>query len=133
MSARGRDKGGDHGEGETRPGGEAGDYGSVTAEFAVGLAAVVMVLAVLLVTVGVASARMRCLDGARAGARLAALGQSDGQIAVAVRHVAGSDASVTVMRNPPWVEVRVSLSAPGGWLTGGPIGVDGSATAWAEP
>jgi Flp pilus assembly protein TadG len=109
------------------------DGGSVTAEFAVGLVAVVLVLAVVLVTAVGASARLRCQDAARAAARAAALGESDTVMAEAARHVAGSGATVAVVRDAPWVEVRVSTSVPGGWFTGGAIGLSASATAWVEP
>lgn len=107
--------------------------GSVTAELAVGMVAVVLVLAVLLVTVAAASARMRCLDAARAGARLAALGETDAEVVALAHRLAGPGAGVLVVRAPPWVEVRVSASVPGGWFTGGAVGLSASATAWAEP
>ena len=116
----------------TRADGDRG-RGSVTAELAVGMVAVVLVLAVLLVTVAAASARMRCLDAARAGARLAALGETDAEVAALAHRLAGPGAGVLVVRQPPWVEVRVSTSVPGGWFTGGAVGLSASATAWAEP
>jgi len=109
------------------------DGGAVTAELAIGMIAVVLVLAVLLVTVAAASARMRCLDAARAGARLAALGETDPEVAALAHRLAGPGAGVLVVRQPPWVEVRVSASVPGGWFTGGAVGLSASATAWAEP
>lgn len=109
------------------------DRGSVTAELAIGMVAVVLVLAVLLVTASAAAARMRCLDAARTGARVAALGEPDAAVTAAARRVAGVGAVVTVTRDPPWVEVRVSASIPGGWFTGGAVGLSASATAWAEP
>lgn len=109
------------------------ERGSVTAELAVGLVAVVLVLALVLVTAGAAATRLRCQDAARTAARLAALGASDAQVADAARTAAGSGAQVVVRREPPWVEVTVSAAAPGGWFTGGPVGLTGTATAWLEP
>jgi hypothetical protein len=97
------------------------------------MVAVVLVLAVLLVTTAAASARMRCQDAARAGARLSAIGQSDAEVAAVSRRVAGGATEVVIVRDPPWVEVRVSASMAGSWFTGGAVGLSASATAWAEP
>ncbi len=113
--------------------GSGPDRGSVTAELAVGLITVVLVLVVLLVTVAAAATQMRCQDAARAGARMAALGQPDAEVADVARRIAGPGAEVVVVRDPPWVDVRVSASVAGGWFTGGPVGLSASATAWAEP
>jgi hypothetical protein len=109
------------------------DRGSATAELAVGMVAVVLVLAVLLVTTAAASARMRLQDAARAGARVAAIGQSDAEVLAVARRVAGGAAEVAIVRDPPWVEVRVSSSVAGSWFTGGAVGLSASATTWAEP
>lgn len=111
----------------------ARDRGSVTAELAVGMVAVVLVLALVLVTASAAAARLRCQDAARTGARLAALGASDAEVADAARRAAGADAAVVVVREPPWVEVQVSAAVPGGWFTGGSVGLRATATAWLEP
>lgn len=110
-----------------------GDRGAITAELALALPAVVLVLAVLLVTAGATTTRMRCADAARAAARVAALGQTDGQIVQVAQAVAGSGSRVTITRDPPWVEVTVAASTPGGWFAGGSVGLSASATAWAEP
>lgn len=109
------------------------DSGSATAELAVGMVAVVLVLGLLLVTTAAASARMRCQDAARAGARVAAIGQSDAEVVAVARRVAGGAAEVAIERHPPWVEVSVSSSVPGSWFTGGSVGLSASATAWTEP
>ena len=111
----------------------ARDRGSVTAELAVGLVAVVLVLTLVLGAASAAAARLRCQDAARTGARVAALGGTDVEVADAARRTMGSDASVTVRREPPWVEVEVSAAVPGGWFTGGSVGLVGTATAWLEP
>lgn len=110
-----------------------GDTGAVTAELALALPAVVLVVAVLLVTAAAASAQLRCADGARAGARVAALGQSDAEVAAVVQRVAGSGAVVEVHREPPWVEVIVTADLPGSWFTGGHLQAAAHATAWVEP
>ena len=70
------------------------DRGSVTAELAVGLPAVVLLLVALLAVASTAIAQTRCTDAARAGARAAALGEPDGDVAATARRLAGADASV---------------------------------------
>lgn len=109
------------------------DRGAVTAEVALALPAVVLVLAVVLVTVAAGAAQLRCADGARAGARAAAIGESPAAVRAAAQRVAGDEAHVLVQPDGRWVTVVVSTAAPGGWFTGGRLTVRGSATAWVEP
>ncbi|NTW38859.1 MAG: hypothetical protein HGA44_03055 [Cellulomonadaceae bacterium] len=110
-----------------------GDGGAVTAELAVALPAVVLVLAVLLVVGAGVMTTLRCGDGARAGARVAALGQPDADVAEVAARVAGDGAVVTVTRAPPWVTVTVRAGVAGSWFTAGPLVATGTATAWVEP
>lgn len=124
-------------EGTRRSSGRArprrgGDAGTVTAELALGLVAVVLVLAALLLTTAAASTRMRCLDAARTAARVAALGVSEGEV-VAAAHRVVPGSRVTVRREPPWLEVTVTTAVGGAWFTDGAVTVSGSATAWVEP
>jgi hypothetical protein len=108
------------------------DEGSVTAELAVGLPAVVLVLAMVLVVASTAIAQTRCADGARAGARAAALGEDDAAVAGVARRVAGDDARVGVARDDGWVTVHVDAAVGvGGHL--GPVRVQASAVGRAEP
>lgn len=109
------------------------DRGAVTAELALGLPAVVLVLAVVLVTVAAGAAQLRCADGARAGARAAAIGEAPAQVREAAARVAGAGARVTIRPEGEWVTVEVSTTAPGAWFTGGRLTVRASATAWVEP
>lgn len=111
----------------------SGDTGAATAELALALPAVVLVLAALLVTVAAAATRLQCGEAARAAARVAAIGVDDAEVASVARRIAGADAAVTVRREPPWVEVTVAGSVPGSWLSGGDIGLVATATAWIEP
>lgn len=110
----------------------SGDAGTVTAELALGLVAVVLVLAALLMTTSAASARMRCLDAARTAARVAALGMSDAEVVEAARRVVPG-AQVAVVHDPPWLEVTVTTELGGAWFSGGAVTVSGTASAWAEP
>lgn len=110
-----------------------GEHGAVTAELALALPAVVLVLAALLLTATAAVLRLQCGEAARAGARAAAIGADDAEVASVAHRIAGAGATVTVRREPPWVEVTVAGSVPGSWLSGGDIGLAATATAWIEP
>jgi len=108
------------------------DAGAVTAELAVALPAVVLVVAVVLVTLAAGGLQLRTAEAARTGARLAALGVSDAEVLAGVRRVLPG-ARVEVRREPPWVEVEVSAAAAGSWITSGPLAVGSVAVAWVEP
>ena len=72
------------------------DSGSVTAETALALQAVGLV-AVALIGVGwVAVAQLRCVDAARAGARLAARGEPPARVVGRAAAIAPADAVVTL-------------------------------------
>lgn len=109
----------------------AGQRGSVTAELALTLPAVLMVL-LLVVTLGAASvAQLRCTDAARAGARAAALGHSHAQVHQIVTDRAGPDAQVHIEPGADQVRVRVSRPVPGQWW--GDWRVSAEFTAVTEP
>ena len=111
----------------------ARDRGAVTVELALALPAVVLVLAVMLATVGLGAAQLRGLDAARAGARVAALGLPDAEVAATAREVAGPAAQVVIERTPPWVRVTVRVLGPGGPVIGDAPLLTAGATAWLEP
>ncbi|CAN5335857.1 hypothetical protein BH24ACT9_BH24ACT9_02470 [soil metagenome] len=109
------------------------DAGMVTAETAVVLPVLILVLAAALAAVSVVTAQMRCTDAAREGARAAARGESD----TAVRQIAASSApdgsTVSVTRDGDTATVQVSASVallPG---LGPSVTVSDSATAALEP
>ena len=107
------------------------DRGAVTAELAVALPAVVLVLAALLVVVVAGVSQIRVVDAARAGARAASAGESDGRVHEIVAQLAGSSASATVGGDGSWVTVTVRASVTGGWFSG-PLAVSATATARVE-
>jgi Flp pilus assembly protein TadG len=109
------------------------ERGAVTAEFAVALPAVILVLVAVLTIVAAAGAHMRSADAARAGARAAAIGESDAVIRATARHLAGDGATVTITHDPPWVQVAVSTSVAGSWLSSLPLRASAQAAAWVEP
>ena len=109
------------------------DTGAVTAELAIALPAVVLVVAVVLVTAVAGIGQLRCADAARIAARVAALGEADAEVRAAARHVAGPGAQVRIEREPPWVEVVVETDGPAARFTAGALHLSATATAWAEP
>lgn len=109
------------------------DRGSVTAELAVALPAVLLVLVLVVMVAGAGLTQARCVDAARVGARVAALGEPAQAAAAAARRVAGPAARVTVSGDAQWVTVAVDAAVPlAGWDVG-PLRARGSAVAWVEP
>ncbi|MDC7123486.1 hypothetical protein OMK64_18295 [Cellulomonas fimi] len=109
------------------------DAGSVTAELAVGLPVVILLLVVVFAVVGAGLTRAQCLDGARAGARALALGESSAEAVATARRVAGDGSRVRTSRDGEWVTVVVEASVPVGGLRLGPLTARGSASARVEP
>lgn len=112
------------------------DAGSVTAETAVALPALVLVLAVCLWVVGLVSAQLRCVEAARAGARAAARGEPTDAVVDRVRASAGASADVSVVRSGEQVIVRVTLRPRPAGVLGALLPsrtVSADATAQVEP
>ena len=107
------------------------EEGVITAEFAVALPAVTVVLALFLGAASTGVAQLKVEESARTAARSAARGDSEAQIRSAVSRidpaqsvqisVSPDDAAVTEAGRAREVHVRVSRPAPG---------VIGSATGW---
>jgi Flp pilus assembly protein TadG len=99
-----------------------GQHGMVTAEFAVVLPAVVLVLALSLGALGLAWDQIRCVDAARAGARAASRGDNPDVVILAASRAAPSDAEVSVGTSGQLVRVsvvsrpRVAASLLPSWL-----------------
>ncbi len=111
------------------------DRGMVTAETAVVLPVLVIVLAVAVWLVGCLSAQLRCVDSARAAARLAARGEAVGVVEAAGRVGAPAGARVVVGADADQVTVVVSTEVrPFGGLVGLLPGltVEGRAAALRE-
>ncbi|MCL2467223.1 MAG: pilus assembly protein TadE [Micrococcales bacterium] len=108
------------------------EAGSVTAELAVGMVAVAMVLVVVLAVAAATVAQVRCVDAARSAARAAALGEDDASVRDTAARVAGSGATVTTTRADGWITVTVSTPLVAqGPFTG--LRATGSATGRTEP
>ena len=127
-----------HAEPGNRPAAHLGggldvERGAVTAELAVGLP-VVAVLLVAVLTLGAASgAQLRAQDAARAAARALAIGQAESEARAVVTRLGGAGSEATFVRDGDWVTVEVSRPVGAGWLAGAPLRADASATAWVEP
>ena len=111
----------------------ARDRGTVTAELAIGMTAVVSMLALLAGVVDVAQTQLRAGDAAAAGARAAARGESEAEVLRLTLRLAGAAASADVTHDADLVavNVRVPVALP---LPGGPrVVVRGRASTPAEP
>lgn len=109
------------------------DRGAVTAELALVLPAVVMVLLVCCTLGAAVLGQVRCADAARAAARAAAIGEPAAVVSSVARELAGADAEVSVATDGSWVEVVVSRSVAPGVLGAGTLEARASARAWVEP
>jgi hypothetical protein len=114
---------------------ERRERGAVTAETAVALPALVLVLALCLGGVATGVAEVRCVDAARAAARALARGDEPSRAVALARAAAPSGAVVTIRRTGDTVTVtvsaRVALVPVGGRRLA--IPVDASASAVVEP
>jgi Flp pilus assembly protein TadG len=112
-----------------RPADRSGESGMVTAETAVVLPVLLLVLAGAVAAVIVVGAQLRCVDAAREGARAAARGE---QVAIvtALAGRAAPDGAVTTV-SPEGDEVRVSVSARVAPLGPVPLRITVSAVAVA--
>ncbi|MDR2564786.1 MAG: hypothetical protein LBC97_01760 [Bifidobacteriaceae bacterium] len=88
------------------------DRGSITAELALTLPAVVGLMAIVLVIGSAAVSQLAVAGGARAGARAAALGQNDTEIQAAAQAVAGGGVTVQVSRGDGLVRVTCARAVP---------------------
>lgn len=98
----------------------------MTVEAALAIASIVAVVVLCVGALTTVTDHIRCVDAAREGARLSALGDPDA--VGAARRVAPDAAAVTVARDGDWVTVRVEASSP---LPGVEVGAE--AVAAVEP
>lgn len=101
------------GAGTSRLPREGGDRGSVTAEAAVAIPALVVFVAALLWALMAASAQIQCVDAARAGARAAARSEPRAAAVDTARSAAPTGAEVTLWRSGDLWRVRVEAPTPG--------------------
>jgi Flp pilus assembly protein TadG len=96
--------------------GRVKDRGTVTAEFAVTLPAVLLLLAMLLTGAAAGITQLRLEEGARAGARALARGDHPAAVEKIVRTLSGASASAVVAAEGEWLSVTVTDRV------GGPLG-----------
>lgn len=99
--------------GAARQKGAASLRGSVTAEFAVAVPAVILLLGILLGAVSAAVCQIRVEEAARAGARAVAKGEDPAKVAREVERVAGPGAEHSIDASVGVVTVQVSAAVPG--------------------
>ncbi|SDK41730.1 TadE-like protein [Arthrobacter sp. ov407] len=87
--------------------------GAVTAEFAVALPSVVLLLALLLAGSAAGVTQLRVEEAARGGARALARGAGAGEVGEIVRRLAGDTAGAEVTVDGDWHRVTVSGRVPG--------------------
>lgn len=106
---------------------ERGERGAVTAEIAVVLPALVVLLALLLGTAHVGTVQLRIEEAARAGAREAMRGESGAAVEQTVQRLAGANASARVGASGGWTTVEVTAEVDGPVV--GLLGITLEATA----
>lgn len=96
----------------------SGQRGAVTAEFAVALPSIVVLLVVVLTAVTVGASQLRLEEAARAGAREIMRGEGTVVATTTVQRLAGRDAELAVTGDGTWATVHVSTTVDGpllGW------------------
>lgn len=90
------------------PPGSGNARGAVTAEFAVALPAVLLLLALLLAGAAAGATQLRLEEAALAGARALARGESTAAAEEIVSRLAGASATAAIAADGEWVSVTVS-------------------------
>ncbi|TVU58608.1 pilus assembly protein TadE [Paenarthrobacter nitroguajacolicus] len=89
------------------------ERGAVTAEFAVALPAVILLLAFLLAGGAAGITQLRLEEAARAGARASARGEAPASVDGIVKRLAGEGASSTQTHDGEWLTVTASSPVGG--------------------
>lgn len=105
--------------------------GAVTAELAVGMPAVALLLAAVLTGIAAGVTQLRVEEGARAAAREIMRGDSDAAQSAA-RRIAGPDARITVSTDGDWVTVEVGSTVSAPLLDRLPLELTATASALPE-
>jgi len=114
------------------------EKGSVTAELAVALPAVVLLLFTVLAIAAAFGTQMRVSDAARIGARLYAIGAPTSEIEYKIKEIAGPNAISNIPKKDPygideWTTISVKRMAGIGPANIGIFTLSASATVWIEP
>ncbi|MFD5785391.1 TadE family type IV pilus minor pilin [Streptomyces sp. NPDC087866] len=120
-------------EGPVEDFGRRDDRGAVTAEAAMVIPVLAVFALALLWALMAASAQIRCVDAARAGARAAARSEPAPQVREAALSAAPDGASVAVERAGALWRVRVTAPTPGPARLAVTLRADAAAAAEDEP
>ncbi|MCX5312294.1 TadE family type IV pilus minor pilin [Streptomyces sp. NBC_00154] len=101
------------GSGEARGDGGGDDRGAVTAEAAMVIPVLALFALALVWALMAASAQIRCVDAARAGARAAARSEPEAQVLAVARSAAPDRARIDLERAGELWRVRVAAPTPG--------------------
>ena len=112
--------------------GRGRERGAVTAETAVVLPALVLILAVLLGAASAGMTQLRLEEAARAGARELARGEAAGSVEATVRRLAGPGAELDVAGEGGWTSVTVSSGVDGPLADVFGIRLSATASGWSE-
>lgn len=107
--------------------------GSVTAEAALVLPVLVLVLAIGVGTIAAVTAQLRCIDAAREGARAAARGESLATARSLAAEAAPAGADIAITQDGDRIQVTVSAEIAIGDGLLPPVTVQGTALAVPEP
>jgi hypothetical protein len=111
-----------------------GDRGSVTAEAAVGLPALVAVLGAALWAVALVGAHLACVDAARAGARALARGEAVAEVRAAAALSAPPGAEIVISMTGEMARVTISAQVRPTWgRMLPPVHIEASASVAVEP
>ena len=108
------------------------ERGAVTAETAVVLPALVLLLAVLLGAASAGATQLRLEEAARAGAREAARGEAVGSVEATARRLAGPGAAVELAAEGGWTSVTVNSGVDGPFRDLFGMRLSATASGWSE-
>ncbi|GAA3729465.1 hypothetical protein HDA32_000028 [Spinactinospora alkalitolerans] len=113
--------------------GGVGDRGTVTAEIAVALPGLALILGIALAAVQAAATHLACVDAARIGARALARGEDHRVVRDLVSRLGPVNADVRLSEDVGLARVRVSAPVPLGPGPSTPLRVGGEAATPIEP
>ncbi|MGR6913060.1 TadE family type IV pilus minor pilin [[Actinomadura] parvosata] len=107
--------------------------GSVTAETAAMLPALMVVLAAALWAIQAVGVQLECVDAARLAARAAARGEPLEQVRAVTRAATDPNAQVAITRDPELTKVQITVEVRPSWAESLPtVRVSATATAATE-
>ncbi|HLS48856.1 MAG TPA: TadE family type IV pilus minor pilin [Actinomycetaceae bacterium] len=109
------------------------ERGAVTAELALTLPAVVLILLFAVTVMGGAITHLRVTDAATAVARAAAVGESPDRLAEVARHLAGPGAQLSVTASDGWAHATITAPVHHPLPGIGALQATASASAPMEP